>query len=184
MRNKNRIDLLPLPRTLQTTAGECVLPRTGVISLRDGRAADHLWTARRLRGALEEATRGPWGIYAGCIPGCSVTLALDTAIVAEGYRLTIEPGAVHVVGGDDAGLFYGTCTLIQLLQTRGGTLPALRIDDAPELAVRGVLLNVSRDKVPTRATLEGLIDLLAGWKINQVQLYTEHTFAYPGHEEV
>ena len=40
------------------------------------------------------------------------------------------------------------------------------------------MLDISRDKVPTMETLFDLVDLLAGWKINQFQLYTEHTFAY------
>src|SRR3984893_11137495 len=33
-------------------------------------------------------------------------------------------------------------------------------------------------------TLRDLIARLASWKVNQVQLYIEHTYAYPGHEEV
>lgn len=33
-------------------------------------------------------------------------------------------------------------------------------------------------------TLYALIDKLAAWKINELQLYMEHTFAYTGHEEV
>ncbi len=46
------------------------------------------------------------------------------------------------------------------------------------------MLDISRDKVPKLSTLRGLVDLLAEWKINQLQLYMEHTFAYTGHEEV
>src|SRR6185369_4793545 len=46
------------------------------------------------------------------------------------------------------------------------------------------MLDISRDKVPTMKTLYELVDLLASWKINQLQLYTEHTFAYRNHEDV
>ncbi|MCI0484908.1 MAG: beta-N-acetylhexosaminidase, partial [candidate division NC10 bacterium] len=63
-------------------------------------------------------------------------------------------------------------------------LPGCRITDWPDFTHRGVLLDVSRDKVPTMETLFDLVDLLAGWKINQLQLYMEHTFAYRGHEVV
>jgi len=45
------------------------------------------------------------------------------------------------------------------------------------------MLDVSRDKVPTMDTVLALVDLLASWKINQLQLYTEHTFAYCNHPE-
>ncbi len=46
------------------------------------------------------------------------------------------------------------------------------------------MLDISRDKVPTMATLFALIDKLSEWKINQLQLYMEHTFAYAAHREV
>ncbi len=39
-------------------------------------------------------------------------------------------------------------------------------------------------KVPTMDTIFNLVDLLASWKINQLQLYIEHTFAYQQHPEV
>ncbi|HRR33075.1 MAG TPA: family 20 glycosylhydrolase [Kiritimatiellia bacterium] len=65
-----------------------------------------------------------------------------------------------------------------------GALPVCEIEDAPDFEARGVMLDISRDKVPTMATLFDLVDTLAALKINQLQLYTEHTFAYRGHEEV
>ncbi|MDE3086836.1 MAG: family 20 glycosylhydrolase, partial [Acidobacteriota bacterium] len=79
--------------------------------------------------------------------------------------------------------FYAEQTLGQLADERGG-LPVGTVEDWPDLAVRGVMLDVSRTKVPTLETLFALVDRLASWKVNQVQLYMEHTFAYPGHEEV
>jgi hypothetical protein len=60
----------------------------------------------------------------------------------------------------------------------------LFVEDWPDFPARGVMLDISRDRVPTMATLFGLVDRLAGWKINQLQLYTEHTFAYQAHPEV
>jgi hexosaminidase len=60
----------------------------------------------------------------------------------------------------------------------------MEIHDRPDFPVRGVMLDISRDKVPTMETLRGLIRKFAGWKLNQLQLYTEHTFAYRGHEKV
>ena len=60
----------------------------------------------------------------------------------------------------------------------------LQIDDKPDFANRGVMLDISRDKVPTMETLYKQIDILAECKINQIQLYTEHTFAYDNHKVV
>ena len=47
---------------------------------------------------------------------------------------------------------------------------------------RGYMLDVSRDKVPTLATLKQIVDLLKVCNYNQFQLYTEHTFRYSKHE--
>ncbi|HSD83680.1 MAG TPA: beta-N-acetylhexosaminidase, partial [Anaerolineae bacterium] len=63
-------------------------------------------------------------------------------------------------------------------------LPGLHIVDWPDFPVRGVMLDISRDKVPMLETTKALIDRLASWKINQFQLYTEHTFAYRRHPDV
>ena len=49
---------------------------------------------------------------------------------------------------------------------------------------RAYLLDVSRDRVPTMRTLRQLVDLLAEYRYNQLQLYTEHTFAYSKHARV
>ncbi|MEX0777006.1 MAG: family 20 glycosylhydrolase [Phycisphaeraceae bacterium] len=108
---------------------------------------------------------------------------IDAAAVAQsqGYRLTID-GDVTLVAHDAAGLFYGRKTLGQLIAQFGAKLPRVRIEDWPDYPRRGVMLDVSRDKVPTLATLRRLVDKLADWKINQLQLYTEHTFAFAGHE--
>lgn len=60
----------------------------------------------------------------------------------------------------------------------------MRVRDAPDFAVRGYMLDVSRDRVPTRGTLERIVGLLARVRINHLQLYTEHTFQYRDHESV
>ncbi len=49
---------------------------------------------------------------------------------------------------------------------------------------RGYMLDISRDRVPTMRTLRLIVDILARCRYNQFQLYTEHTFAYEGHESV
>ena len=95
---------------------------------------------------------------------------LDGSLPAQGYELHIDGSGVVVVGGDDAGLFYGEATLAQLARLHAGVLPAGQVRDHPDLPVRGVMLDISRDKVPTKASLHAVIDRLASLKINQVQL--------------
>lgn len=100
------------------------------------------------------------------------------------YGLRVRPEGIALRAAGDAGLRYGAATLAQLLSAGGGKVRAMDIEDWPDFPIRGVMLDISRDKVPTISTLHRLVDLLSGWKINQLQLYTEHTFAYAGHERV
>jgi hypothetical protein len=115
--------------------------------------------------------------------GRAPSVARDPALPAQGYRLAIAAGGdVTLAAADAAGEFYGRATLAQLHAL--GDLPVGTIDDWPDLAVRGVMVDCSRDKVPTLETLRALIDRLASWKVNHVELYCEHTFAYRDHEIV
>ncbi|NRA04150.1 MAG: beta-N-acetylhexosaminidase, partial [Myxococcales bacterium] len=50
--------------------------------------------------------------------------------------------------------------------------------------VRGYMLDVSRNRVPSQQSLRELVSVLAELRINQLQLYTEHTFAYKDHPSV
>lgn len=91
---------------------------------------------------------------------------------------------VDVLATSPTGLRYGIATLSQLIEQHDGCLPSCTVEDSPTFATRGVMLDISRDKVPTMAQFRETIDLLASLKFNHLQLYTEHTFAYAGHEEV
>lgn len=105
----------------------------------------------------------------------------------QGYALCTENDQVFLTASTTVGLFYGICTLCQWLRAQhllDFELTSLKIVDTPSFGERGVMLDVSRNKVPTMETLYGLVDLLASLKMNQIQLYTEHTFAYEGHETV
>ncbi len=159
------------------------------IELQTYAATDLLSVAQRLQAALLKYADVGWSIaatLAGADSDAGIILRIgpETASHDQGYVLRVESEQIVVEAATPAGIFYGVCTLIQLLQQAGRMLPCLHIADWPDFAVRGVMLDVSRDKVPTMATLYELIDLLAAWKINQFQLYTEHTFAYRLHGSV
>ncbi len=105
-----------------------------------------------------------------------------TADGPEAYRLELRAGEARLAARTPAGLRWARATLDQL--RRHAEAPCMVIDDAPRFAHRGVMLDISRDRVPTMETLFTLVDRLAAWKMNHLQLYVEHTIAYAGHEEV
>ena len=139
-------------------------------------------------GLMAELAVGLAECTVGATPPRAVRTRLDPAAIpwAEGYRLTVEPEGATLVAREARGVFYGMMTLRQLVRQadRSGAIACLTIEDRPAFPVRGVMLDISRDRVPTMETLTGLIDLWAELKLNQVQLYTEHTFAYPSHRTV
>ncbi len=118
------------------------------------------------------------------VPNAAPRERIDASLPAEGYELRIGADGIDLAAADDAGTFYARSTLAQLARIHDGSLPEGVIRDHPDLPARGVMLDISRDKVPSMASLRDLIDRLASWKINQVQLYSEHTFAYRNHQIV
>jgi len=108
----------------------------------------------------------------------------DASLGSEAFVLEIGAGRVTLRHGDGNGLRYAEETLRQIRRQAVGELPALCIEDAPDFPVRGYMLDVSRDRVPTRETLARLVDLMARLRLNHLELYIEHAFAYRGHETV
>ncbi len=106
---------------------------------------------------------------------------IPPGLPAQYYGLRVLEGACGIAAGDEAGLFYGAQTLIQLVQQCGRALTALRVLDRPALANRGVMLDVSRMKVLTPETLAQTAEMFAHFKYNQIQLYTEHTYRFERH---
>ncbi len=107
----------------------------------------------------------------------------DTSLPPQGYVIDITTQHAHLAWADELGRRYGESTLEQL---RAGSahLPQIHIEDHPDFVTRGFMLDVSRDRVPTRDTLEHLVTRLATCRYNQFQLYIEHTFAHPAHRDV
>ena len=102
----------------------------------------------------------------------------------EGYAITISRSGVRIEFRKAAGLGAAMATMRQLLRQYSWRLPCLKIRDWPDFARRGVMLDISRGRVPRLETLLELVEHLADFKINEFQLYTEHTFAYSKYKSV
>jgi len=111
------------------------------------------------------------------------TSVLDPSLPAQGFAITGDEARVAIRHADDAGLRYALGALAQLRE-HDAVLPAFELVDWPDFPVRGYMLDISRDRVPTRATLERIVSLLELLRINHFELYTEHTFAFRDHEIV
>ena len=87
----------------------------------------------------------------------------------EGYLLTISAAEIHIAANSYAGLFYGTQSLLQYVIGNNTQtpiqLPNLSISDKPNVAWRGMVMDVSRHFYSVNAIKE-LLDLMAFYKLN------------------
>lgn len=103
----------------------------------------------------------------------------------QSYVLKICDGAIRIKSRSDTGVRLAAQTLRQIAaQSDERGLRHVEIDDYPDLPVRGFMLDISRCKVPTMEELSLLVDRLSLFKYNRLELYTEHTYAFRGHELV
>ncbi|WP_432560831.1 family 20 glycosylhydrolase [Kineococcus sp. SYSU DK003] len=114
----------------------------------------------------------------------TVRVVLDASIPAQGFRLQTSADGITVTHADAAGLRYALATLDQLRADRGFATTSYDISDHPDFGVRGFMLDVSRDRVPTRRTLARWVEVLELARINSFELYTEHTYAFSGQQVV
>ena len=92
----------------------------------------------------------------------------DTLLPAEWHSIHVAPDGITVTAPSEEGLFRGSRTLIQLLETgrETGSLPCLSITDWPRFAWRGMHLDACRHFWSVEFTKK-YIDLLARYKMNR-----------------
>jgi len=112
-----------------------------------------------------------------------IRLSTVTKFAAGEYRITIDSSGIKLESGSAAGAFHAAQTLRQIL-LQSKRIPFLEIHDWPDLEERGLYYDVCRGRVPKLERLFDLAEKLSHHKINQLQLYIEHTFLFRGHPEI
>lgn len=158
--------LIPQPERLEWTQGQLDLTGTTIalykLELRE--EAEFLQAGLRSVGIeadIEQVHRGMGKVIA-------LGLAPNKGLKPEGYELTIVPEGVGLYGSDEAGVFRGIQTFLQLLPAPGTPSPAVpcaMISDQPRFAWRGMHLDVCRHFMPVDF-IKKYIDLLARYKMN------------------
>lgn len=113
-----------------------------------------------------------------------IVLSAGARMKEEEYTLEIKKEGILVQGGSYRGILYGVQTLRQIFRQEGGALSALYIHDYPEFPVRGYYHDVTRGRVPKLSWLKRLADTMSFYKLNQLQLYIEHTYLFRDFSEV
>ncbi len=177
--------LLPKPQKMEINQGVFFLERESEIVLNAGCNASDLEAARLLKGEIEKVNGFNMPINKLFIEKPIKNILLKKYEGEhESYKIVINDDGVLVLGGDDAGLFYGVQTLRQIIRQYSVELPMMVIEDKPHFKNRGFYHDVTRGKVPTLETLKELVDRASFYKINHLQLYIEHSFAFKNLSEV
>lgn len=170
--------LLPKPKHLEEKEGSFALTydRKIVISAQCG--SECFLYAKMLRETILTWAGVELGILKGAPRPGDIVLTPDTDLEREGYRVNIDSRELTIAGGSAQGILYGVQTLRQIVSQCGPILPALGIDDAPQTAHRGFYHDVTRGRVPTLEALKKLADRMSYYKLNELQLYVEHSYLF------
>jgi len=172
-----KVALIPQPKSVRIGSGGLNLSADGIIYIADG----------VFRDAAEDACTFLSNYRIVSTPSRINTVSFVRGWGGEngGYCLTISSSGIVLAAESAEGAFYGVQTLRQIVsQCDGGRLPELTIKDWPDFPVRGLYYDVSRGRIPKTDRLIELVENLSHYKINQFQLYIEHTFLFRGHPEI
>lgn len=107
----------------------------------------------------------------------TVELHVDSALPSEGYRVDLQSGArrLSIAVAGAAAAQHSAITLAQLVGLQSGSGQAvlegaIRVEDNPRFAHRGVMLDLARSYFPP-AVVRDLISLAAQLKLNVVHLH-------------
>lgn len=109
-----------------------------------------------------------------------LSVSSEKVIKPEGYNLEVTPAKVSICGADNAGVFYGIQTFLQLLPSEvysdkrqrniDWKAPSVSINDAPERPWRGMMLDVAR-YFYDKEFVKKYIDMMAMYKLNKLQFH-------------
>lgn len=175
--------LIPEPKKVTKKEEKCFLPYDGSIIIEESCTDKIYGCAQLLKDDIMENMGFSYMLTKGAERG-TICLLQENTLLKEHYVLEIEKNMIRVKGGDERGLLYGIQTLRQIFRQEGACIPCMIIEDYPSFMTRGFFHDVTRGRVPTLAWLKTLADTLSYYKINQMQLYIEHSFLFSGLSEM
>jgi len=107
-----------------------------------------------------------------------ILLKVDSALKEDHYSLKIQEDGAYVTAGSLNALGWGVQTLRQIVRQSAGLLPGLVVEDEPDIPNRGFYHDATRGRIQTLDHLKELADTLCFYKMNQLQLYVEHTYLF------
>ena len=169
--------ILPYPKKIRETNKWFSTENCGII-LADNIDRRIYLKAAKLRDFLSEMDGTYHRLSIDTVDENGIHIGISEKLQHEEYCLEIAERFINITGGDAAGCFYGLQTLQQIITYYKNKLPAIIVDDFPDMKYRGFYHDATRGRIPNMAGMKKIIDILAKMKINSLQLYVEHTFDF------
>ena len=174
------INIIPQPTSVSREKGEFEITDKTTIKYGDGLEVE----ASYLQDMLERSTGIDINTTEGKGRKGAIVLTVDSARVTtnEGYELVVSQAnnCITICGADNAGVFYGIQTLLQLFPSEiysavtrkdvNFSAPAVTIKDSPAYRWRGMMLDVARYFYDKEFVMK-YIDMMAMYKLNVLQLH-------------
>lgn len=103
---------------------------------------------------------------------CNLKFSPDETLAKEAYRIDVLEEEINIYHSTSCGKHNAILTLVQLLNNIN-KLTVCSIFDKPDFQIRSIMIDISRNKVPSLDTLKKIVDEIALVKINELQLYIE-----------
>lgn len=148
------------------------LAATWAESIKKPFVAGDYWTETNFHRIVSDVVL-PSAVLEKSAKKADVRLSVDKSLAEEQYRLTIDPkDRIVITGGSAKGVWWGLQSLSQILiesasKAEGGQLKlaGLEIEDWPEFAYRGAMLDCCRHFIPFE-DVKKYIDIMAYHKLN------------------
>ena len=178
--------LVPPPRHAEPRFAPFALPDVPRVV---ATAPEFLATAEVLSGHIEVLTGRPAVVANDAARSGDLVLMTgylpdEIAASDEGFSIEVLGDSVIISGASIDGVARAAARVVQLLKYERDedrwTMPAVRIEDAPHLAWRGLQLDLARFPHPLGA-VEEAIDLAYLWSLNTVHLHLtdDQAFTFP-----
>ena len=184
---KAGINVIPSPQEVKLGGDDFVFGDNPVIAVDKDASQGDKFAAEELARDIEQE----WGVKVSVgksAGGGTIILTRKGApekIGEQGYRLSVKPGKITIEANGEAGLFYGTQTLLQIIQKgdSGLYVKGMEITDWPDIPMRAVHYDTKHFQ-ENRDYVKNFFRTLAGYKINTLIWEWEDKFAYESHPEV
>ncbi len=172
------MELLPKPKQIEQKQGFYELGWNSMITIGNTAGEYGMVYASILQENLKKSTGIECAVTKGACREGDIFLTTDSGLGEQEYHLSVTEKGIVIAGGDGAAVLYGVQTLSQIAAQCGGMIACAEIADVPDIKCRGYFFDETRGRVLKLSGLKRMVDRISRYKVNQFQLYVEHTYLF------